>query len=470
MHFLLKYAIIKSPDGGFIPFRLYAYQVKFLYALLRHRLVIVLKNRQIGCTWLVAGYALWKAMFRKGANIIIISKDEGAATEVLDYCRFIYNNLPDWLKSVQDKDRMSLISFPELGSKIRALSATSASGIGYGSASLVILDENDFHPYAEENYVEIKPMIDAGGDRQLVILSAPNRVKLNSNFKDLWRSARKDENNFYPILFPFGVVPYHTDEWYAQMQREYTPRDLETRYFKTEKEALSVTVAGKFFDMDALGVIAARGVDKPLENPDFDTRNGLIRIFKEPVGGEQYFAYADPSMGKEDPSHIVIANAYTLEECANYHAMKPGGEVAAIFDSLVRWYNNARNSYEDNAMAGQAFREVVERLNTPMQETRRQPDGKLVSDNKKGYYMTHPLKREMLGKLANLIYGRKPIIHDMATIDELHIMIWEDGDDVPAVPSRMHDDRIMAWAGIGWLYKYRPIGDGFKITSSKYKD
>ncbi|KKM18527.1 hypothetical protein LCGC14_1664870, partial [marine sediment metagenome] len=370
-----------------------------------HQLVIILKNRQIGCTWLVAGYAIWKAIFRKAQNIIIISKGELQAAEVLDYCRFMYESLPEWLQPIRDKDRMGLLAFPELGSKIRALSATSAAGVGFGAASLVIFDENDFHPNDEDNYVEVKPMIDAGSG-QLVILSAPNRTRVNSTFKRLWRGARKNENNFHPIMLPFGVVPHHTDEWFAERKKEYTPKDLETRYFKTEQEALSVTTAGKFFDMDALGIIASRGLDRPMENPDFDTRNGLVKIYREPVAGEQYIAYADPSMGKEDPSHVVIANAFTLEEYAHYHAMKPGGEVAVVFDELVRWYNKAKNSFEGNAQGGQAFREVVERLNTPNQQTRRDPFGKLIP-GKKGYYMTHPLKREMFGNLGNLIYNRK---------------------------------------------------------------
>ncbi len=420
-----------------------------------HNLVIVLKNRQVGATWIIAVYALWRAIFYQSANIIIVSKDEQAAGEMLDYCRFIHSQLPVYLRPEPDRDRLSLLNFPSLGSKVRALSSTSASGIGFGGASLIILDEHEFHPYDEENYIEIKPMIDAGGHRQLVILSAPNRTKLNSNFKNLWRGARAGDNNFYPFLIPFGAAPYHTEEWLEERRKEYPPREMETRYFKTEKEAMSVTVAGKFFDIDALTVLAGRAFDKPVEKPKFDTRNGLVRIYKEPVPGEKYLAYADPSMGKDDPSHIIMVNAFTLEEQANFHGKRHGGEVGVIFDEMVRYYNNADNSYEDNAMAGQAFRESVERLGTPNQMTRRQPDGKFVM-GKKGYYMTSPLKRGMLGNLDKLIIQKKPIIHDLKTLDEFQLMIIEDGADTPMMPGKLHDDRVMAWAGVAWLYKYRP--------------
>ena len=465
VYFLLKYAIIKSTEGGFIPFKLYVYQVKCLLAFLLHNLIIILKNRQIGCTWLVAGYALWKALFHRAANIIIVSKSEDAATEVLDYCRFIYNNLPDFLKPPMDKDRTSLISFPSIGSKIRALSSKESSGIGFGSASLVILDENDFHPYAEENYVEIKPMIDAGGNRQLIILSAPNRMKLNSNFKAIWRDARKGKNNFHPILLTLGSVPHQTDEWYERMKREYTKRDLETRYFKTEEEALSVTVAGKFFDMDKLTMHTSR-IIAPLEGYDtIDTRNGMIRIFKPPVGSNKYVLFTDPSEGKEDPFHMVVIEVGTKEEVANAHGWFPSDEVASIHDTLSRHYN-ASNSYYRTGYTGGRFQSALDNLNTPSQMYSRSPDGK-PKIGQYGYWESRPLKKQLLGSLRDGIYSMEYVIHDAETLDELCMMIWEEGDDMPKVPDKEHDDRIIALCGAVDLVNRIPRGD-FESFSMKY--
>jgi hypothetical protein len=464
-YFLTKYALIKSTEGKFVPFNLYQYQKEALLNLVSHRLVIVLKNRQVGWTWLVAGYALWCGIFKKAANIIIISKDESAATEVLDYCRFIYNNLPDFLKPEMDRDRTALLAFPKLSSKIRALSATIASGIGFGSASLVILDENDFHPYAEDNYVEIKPMIDAGGNRQLIILSAPNRSKINSSFKSLWREARKGNNNFFPILTAFGCVPYHTEEWYEQMKREYiTQHDLETRYFKTETEALSVTVAGKFFDPTKLLIMSDR-VLKPLPKYEaMDLRGGIIRIYKPPVVGQRYCIYTDPSMGKEDPSHIVVGDLATKEEVANCHAWLPSDEVALIHHTLVTHYNNAYNSYEYNGYTGGRFQAAIDALNTPHQALARTVDRKEKKD-KHGYWMSMPMKKQLLGQLRESIFNLEPIIHDAETIDELNLMIWEDGEDMPHVPDKEHDDRITAWCGLTDLFRRVPKGNygGFTI-------
>lgn len=466
-YFLLKYAIIKSIDSGFIPFNLYEYQKEALKDLVKYNLIVILKNRQVGWTWLIAGYALWKAIFFKAANIIIISKGQDEAAEVLDYCRFMYDRLPDFLKPEIDRNRTGLISFPEIGSKIRALSAQTSSGIGFGSASLVILDENDFHPYAEENYIEIKPMIDAGGNRQLIILSAPNRRVLNSSFKNIWGGARRGENNFHPILTSFGAVPFHTDEWLEDRRREYTPRVIETRYFKTEEEALSVTSAGKFFDGDKMKSLSGNVIN-PLEGVEgLDIRNGVVKVFKPRVPGDKYISYCDPSMGKDDPSHIVVIRSSTQEEVCNVNVKLPADEVATIFDEINRYYNNAFNSYESNAIAGGTFKTTLNKLDTPNQMTTRNADGKLM-EGQHGLYMTNPLKKAVLGHMRTELFNLSFTVHDAPTIDEFGILLWEEGEDMPEVPGRAHDDRIMAWAGVLFMNKYvRDIGT-FRAFTVKY--
>lgn len=456
-YFLTKYAIIKSTDGRFIPFTLYPFQVQLLNDLRTHNLVIILKNRQIGCTWLVAGYAIHHAIFRRAANVIIVSKDEEAAGEVLDYCRFIYENLPQFLKTERDKNRETLLYFPHQSSKIRALSATSASGIGFGSASLIILDENDFHPKAEENYVEIKPMIDAGGNRQLIILSAPNRLKVTSSFKDIWRNARKGLNNFYPILLPFGVVPHHTEEWYQERKKEYTLRDLETRYFKSEKEALSVTVAGKFFDNDKLVEMTNRILSPILNYQGLDTRNGIIKIYKPPIGSVRYAAFTDPSAGVEDPFHTVVLDMQNKEEVANAHGFFPADEVALIHDTLVRHYNKAINSFYRTGYSGARFESALGNLYTPNQTFARNPDGK-ERIGQYGYWESAPLKRQLFGSLREGIFNLEYIIHDKDTLDEFSLIYWNPDKEEPEMPEREHDDRIVCWAGVVDLIRRMPHG------------
>jgi hypothetical protein len=405
----------------------------------------------------MAAYALHRAIFYQSANVIILSKGEAEAGEVLDYCRFMLSHLPPFLQLDTNRDQRSLMSFPTLSSKIRALPATEEAGIGFGAATLLILDENDFHPYAEQNYVEIKPMIEGKG-KQLVILSAPNRTKINSSFKNIWHGARKGNNNFSPIFLPYSVVPGRDEAWYDRVAKDYSQKDMETRYPRTETEALSVTVAERFFDIPALSEIAEKHVRTPLKEVEgFDTRNGMIKIFQPSVKGEFYIGYTDPSMGREDPSHTVFINARTKEQVCCCSFWLPADEVAMIHDSLVHYYNKAYNSYEYNAYAGGVFKNTIQQLATPNQAPRRRPNtNDDIIANEYGVYMSPQMKKKMLGILRQNIEKKLIIIHDIATIDEMMTMMWLAGEEMPRVPEKLHDDKIMAWAGVVYLEKFAP--------------
>jgi len=64
-YFINTYVKIEDPIlGEWIPFDLWPTQVTTLNLLLSNRLVIILKARQLGLTWLVLAYFLWKMLFR----------------------------------------------------------------------------------------------------------------------------------------------------------------------------------------------------------------------------------------------------------------------------------------------------------------------------------------------------------------------------------------------------------------------
>ena len=62
-----------------------------------NRLIIIGKARQIGVTWLIAGYSLWKAKFFQNAKVLIFSQTEEDAQGVISKVSFIDDHLPDWM-------------------------------------------------------------------------------------------------------------------------------------------------------------------------------------------------------------------------------------------------------------------------------------------------------------------------------------------------------------------------------------
>src|SRR6516164_2549196 len=64
-------------------FCLWHSQFLTLQSVVDHRLVVILKARQLGLTWLVLGYALWLMIFRAAATVLLFSRRDDEAIDLL---------------------------------------------------------------------------------------------------------------------------------------------------------------------------------------------------------------------------------------------------------------------------------------------------------------------------------------------------------------------------------------------------
>ena len=87
----------KDPRGR-TRFHLFDYQAELLNLTKSQRFVIALKARQIGFTTLGMAHSLWLALFRPGANILIISETQKSSNKNLAQARMAYQFLPEWMK------------------------------------------------------------------------------------------------------------------------------------------------------------------------------------------------------------------------------------------------------------------------------------------------------------------------------------------------------------------------------------
>ena len=97
-YFMCKYVKVTHPVRGLVPFQLYPFQKRIVKELEDNRFNILRKFRQAGCTTIAASYALWMAEFEKHKAIVILSKGDSEACEVLERIKVMYDNLPEWLK------------------------------------------------------------------------------------------------------------------------------------------------------------------------------------------------------------------------------------------------------------------------------------------------------------------------------------------------------------------------------------
>ena len=141
-----SYGLIDDSQGhgdgaGTMPFRLWPAQVRVMWALQVQRLVLILKARQLGISWICCWYALWLCFWQPGKVVLLFSKGQNEANELIRRITALYQRLPDWMRDAGPqliKDNTEELGWDN-GSMIRSLPASPGAGRSF-TASLVILD------------------------------------------------------------------------------------------------------------------------------------------------------------------------------------------------------------------------------------------------------------------------------------------------------------------------------------------
>lgn len=392
----------------------------------------------------------------------MLSQGEDEAYDLIAKCKFIDENLPDFLKLPRDPDQRGFIRFPDTGSEIKALPSTERAGRST-DATLVICDEWEFHPYSEQNFAALKPTVDAGG--QFIALSTADKTKLNTFFKRKYHEAKSGFSNFIKVFLPWNVRPGRTEEWYEDLLKDMADWQREQEYPATEDEALGVLKTRKYFNEDALKQMDVKPV---VSVDDFSRWQGVVRVYKLPILGRKYCIFTDPSMGSEDPHAVVVRDHNTGEWVAISHGMTPADQCAEIHDALVRFYNDAWNSYELNSMAGGHFEAKINDLSTPNRCPFIDTNGTLNTKGKKGWWTGKALRNKMLLGLEENIRLRQDTLYDKEAINELFVFFVPEGED-PQAPKGGHDDFVIAGGGVIQIDKYMPVGAG-KVRTIDYKE
>jgi len=455
-------------QSGIIDWQPWRHLTELLDVLGKERFLIILKAKQIGLTWLMAGANLHLAMFSEGANILTLSKGQEEATEALDYSRFFYSQLPDFLRLRLGQDQASLLTFPIMHSKLRALPSTEDAGVGFGGASRVVSDEFEYHKYAEKNYAEIYPSIEKAG--QMVVLSTADNEKQDSKFKQLYRDAKEGRNHFVPIFLPRNVLSERTQEWFDAL--DMSQAEKECRYPLTEQDALSVVQSHKFFDENVISDMYS-DVWEPLQHELSDKYNGIVKIYRLAVVGEKYCLYTDPSEGREDPHCLIVIKVRTGEEVAESHGKVPIDELALIHDKLVRYYNDCLNSWESGpGGAGGILTIKLKEMDTPNQcaslDVSARPFKLDYKSKKKGWWASKSLREISLKALEEAIRKRGIILHSAESLDELS-QLKQIAGKTPSKVRGGHDDYVDACSRVMLLKDFVPLGE-MRVTVFDYTE
>lgn len=446
--FLTRYVRIQDrAKERTVSFELWPHLEKIIVLLLSEKMIIIGKARQLGITTLMACYALWKALFSENVKVLVLSQGEDEAKDFINKVSFIHGHLPGWMRSSLYPDSTECLGFTDVYGEIKAYPSTEKAGRST-DASLVICDEWERHPFAEDNFASLKPTVSAGG--QFVGLSTSDTTKLNTFFKKKYIEAISGMSEFRAIFLGALERPGRDMEWYYKETRDLREHQKQGEYPLTENDMLTVVKTRKYFNPDSL---AQMPKIEPVVCDLSEKWHGMVKIYKLPQIGKRYVVFTDPSDGKEDPHAIIVRDHITGEWVAVSHGMTPADECARIHDDLVRFYNNAFNSFELNSRAGGIFSEKISGLGTPSICPFVDANGKLNEDGKVGWWTHKQSKEKMRLALEENIRLRLEIIYDKEAIDELGQYIQPEGED-PQAPQGGHDDFVIAGGGVLMIDKY----------------
>lgn len=453
---------------------------------INHEKSVVLKARQLGITWLAAGYGLWQVLYRPGTRVLVISINEAEASKVVNRLWDMMESLPDHLRNRTEVIKPARGTRPNLDIELRHPTGEISSVIGLPStkkaghgetAALVILDEFARHEYAQESWKALVPTTSSGG--KLIAISTGNGISTvtahgdtaGNFFHSLWNSD--EESGLYKRFLRWDMHPDRDDRWYARVAMAITnPSDRAEQFPANEFDAFILTGA-PYFDIEALAWYIQNAVQDPIYRMRFDkktfdtakvtrTDQGLIRVFKEPIPDHRYALSADVATGRgADYSSGRVLDMETMEVCAQIHGKIDADLYAYQLHYLGRWYNTAWLAVE---MGGGYGEPIVLSLRDgrdgrpayPNLYRHRQLDrGDQPEAKPYGFPMNSRTRPTVVENLEEAIREHALPWIDKETLSEMQTFVYRTTNPSPRAQDGCHDDRVMELGIALELYRQR---------------
>jgi len=431
---------------------------------LSHKEVIMPKARQLGISWLICIYVVWLTIFNDASKVLLMSKGEPEAWELIAKCRFILDNLPDFLKPVEKHpDNKGIIDFIDTHSEIRALPSTKGAGRS-ADASLVVRDELADHPYGETNFAAIGPTIDAG-NAQMIDLGTLSFEDMNNHLNQRVIEARDGLSNAYLHdlanwrLRPVRSDKLSLDEWFAkQIIPKYPEYQREKEYPESLAQALAPSKTICRFDLDALNDLAKR-----CTSPIREERNGLVKIYQEPITTGKYSMVMDSSEGNKegDPCAGGVFDKWNTR-VVSIHGRITLEEQALILFDLYERYFEPFTAVESNSCGLTLITKLRDLgiTNWFYHDKAKTKEGWWTGTN----------RSDMISDLAEAIFIRDINEPEIDVIDEFRSFIRTTKYAAGEARGGAHDDFVMMWAIALQIRKDMPTTGKVGISSFQYAE
>jgi hypothetical protein len=446
-HFMKKYCHIQHPQRGRVIFNLYPFQEKVLHLLRDNPYSIILKSRQLGISTLSAGYSLWIMLFQKDKNILCIATKQETARNMVTKVKFMYDNLPSWLKIEADENNKLSLRLSN-GSQIKATSASSDAGRSE-AVSLLLIDEAAFIDQIGEIWASAQQTLATGGGA--IVLSTPYGT--GNWFHKTWVSAENNENDFLPIRLPWYVHPERDEAW-RKRQDELLG---DPRIAAQECDCNFSTSGDTVFHSEWIEFIKETTIQDPVERRGVDQN---LWIWEPADYSREYMVIADVARGDgKDFSACHVMDIQTNTQVAEYRGQLPPKEFGYFLTGLATEYNNALLVVENANIGWATLDAIIERGYRNLYQSPK--SDQLTADSYlrvfegnsemvPGFTMSMRTRPLCINKFREFVGDRSVTIRSKRLLEEMKVFIWRNGR--PEAQSGYNDDLVMSF-GIGMFLR-----------------
>ena len=441
-YFMRKYCYIQHPKRGRIQFNLYPFQDKVLTLFQENPYSIVLKSRQLGISTLTAGYSLWMMLFHQDKNILCIATKQETAKNMVTKVKFMYDNLPSWLKEKQKPSEDNKLTLRlNNGSQIKATSASSDAGRSE-AVSLLIIDEAAFINNIGEIWASAQQTLATGGG--CIALSTPYGT--GNWFHKTWVAAEMGDNSFLPIRLPWEVHPERDQNW-----RDQQDADLGVRMAAQECDCDFSTSGDTVFYPENIDYYEKERIKEPLEKRGLDKN---LWIWEPADYSKDYLVVADVARGDgKDNSTLHVFDVETFTQVAEYKGQMGTKDFGNLLVGIATEYNNALLAPENSSIGWSTIQTILDR---GYQNLYHSPKGNSMSvDNyfdpymdyskmTPGFTMASNTRPIAIGKFQEAVRDKGVTFRSVRLLEEMKVFIWRNGR--AEAQTGYNDDLVMAFS------------------------
>ena len=440
VHFMKKYCFIQHPQRGRIQFSLFPFQEKVLKLFQDNPYAMVLKARQLGLSTLVAAYSLWLMLFHKDKNILCIATKQETAKNMVTKVKFMYENLPSWLKINADENNKLNLRLRN-GSQIKATSAASDAGRSE-AVSLLLVDEAAFIENIGEIWASAQQTLATGGG--CIALSTPYGT--GNWFHQTWVRAENKENEFLPIKLPWWVHPERNQEW-RDRQDELLG---DPRMAAQECDCDFSTSGDVVFYPEFVEFYEKTYIKEPLERRGADHN---LWVWEPCDYSRSYMVVADVARGDgKDFSAFHVIDIESNTQVGEYKGQLGTKEFGHLLVGIATEYNNALLVVENANIGWATLQTIIDRGYNNLYYSPK--SGEVTADSYfdqymdtskmvPGFTMSSRVRPMVIGKFQEYISDKGVTIQSKRLIEEMKVFLWRHGR--AEAQTGYNDDLVMSF-------------------------